>query len=112
MRTVEDESGRRYLLLKQSHDSSLVADLETGARTYRPNEALSAVAEPADAPNFDLLSYIEANGPVPARTLLEATSLCESDLHGLLTLLRANDLVRETKVHGEQAYDVVPADQS
>lgn len=112
MREVEDDAGRRYVLLKQSHDSSFVVDLRTGARMYRPNESLTTVTDRDDSADPDLLSYIAANGPVSVRTLLDATSLCESDLHGVLTLLRANDLIRETELHGERAYEMVPGDRS
>lgn len=112
MREIKDDAGRRYLLLKRSHDSSLVVDLRTGARTYRPNESLTAVSDRDDSADQDLLSYIATNGPVPVRTLLDATPLCESDLHGVLTLLRANDLVQETELHGERAYEMVPGDRS
>ena len=43
MRTVEDESGRRYVLLKRSGDSSLVRDPTTGEERYVENGSLSPV---------------------------------------------------------------------
>lgn len=126
MRTVEDASGRRYLLVKRSGDASLVRDAETGEEQYVPNEELTerdgvdslegaAVAVPA--PVRRLLSSVHddrglglvvalAREPRSARTLLSATDLCESDLVGLLSELRAAGLVEETTVEGERGYDV------
>ncbi|MUV61811.1 hypothetical protein, partial [Halobacterium sp. CBA1126] len=76
MRTVRDDDGRRYLLLKQSSDSSLVRDPETGDERHLPNDAL----EPAegDAP----LDALAAAVPEPARRVVTA---CHDDWHlGLL----------------------------
>lgn len=104
-----DERGRRFVLLKRSHETSLVADLATGAQAYRPNTELRDVNESDDA-EPDLLGYIASHEPVRVRTLLDVTSLCESDLHGLLRLLEMNDHIEETTVFGERGYEIAVAD--
>ena len=124
MRTVEDESGRRYLLLKRSGESSLVRDAETGEERYVPNgelrardgvDPLATAAAAVPAPVRRLLSAVHddrgvglvvelAREPRSARALLEATDLCESDLVGLLSELRAAGLVEEATVEGERGY--------
>jgi hypothetical protein len=126
MRTVRDDEGRRYLLVKRSSASSLVRDPDTGEERYLPNAALTvdddaeplttaASAVPAPArrvlvatPNdraLGLLVELVDRGPLGVRTLLDAYDLCESDLHGLLAELRAAGLIAETSVAGERGYD-------
>ena len=126
MRTVRDEGGNRYLLLKRSDDSSRVRDPETGEERHLPNDALKVVdgespletasrAVPesvrtiANAVHGDrslgLLLEIEARGPVNVRVLLDAYDLCESDLHGLLAEFRAAGLIREVEVSGGRGYE-------
>jgi hypothetical protein len=126
MRTVRDVDGSRYVLLKQSEESSLVRDPETGQRRHvrtadlEPVEgespletAASAVPEPVrtvltavrDDRALGLLFEVRARGPVAVRTLLDGTDLCESDLHGLLAEFRAAGLVAETRVRGQRGYD-------
>jgi hypothetical protein len=130
MRTVRDESGRRYLLLKRSGDAWLVRDPETGEESYRDGDALSpaddepplaaaARAVPADVRTLlsavpderalGLLVELDERGPLPVRTLLGAYELCESDLHGLLAELRAAGLVVERSVAGERGYGLAEA---
>ena len=124
MRTVEDEAGRRYLLLKRSGDSSLVRDVESGDERYVPNDELTArdgvdpmeaAAAAVPTPVRRLLTAVHderglglvvtlSREPRSARTLLEATDLCESDLVGLLTELRAAGLIEERTVGGERGY--------
>lgn len=124
MRTVEDDEGRRYLLVKQSSESSRVRDPETGEESYRPNESLTPVdaapletaaeAVPAavrrlttavhDDRSLGLLVELDARGPLAVRTLLDSYDLCESDLHGLLAEFRAAGLLREARVAGERGY--------
>jgi hypothetical protein len=125
MRTVEDEDGVRYLLLKESSESSLVRDPESDERRHVPNDALEpvagesplataagAVAEPVrtlltavpDERALGLLLELDERGPLGVRALLEY-DLCESDLHGLLAELRAAGLVTETEVAGERGYE-------
>ena len=123
MRTVEHR-GERFLLVKQSDDSSLVRDPETGAERYLPNEELTVTGESplavaasvVDAPErriltavhseqmLGLLVELEAHGPFSVREILGRYDLCESDLHGRITELRAAGLVREADVGGERGY--------
>jgi len=55
MRTVRDDEGERYLLVKRSSESSLVRDPDTGAERYLSNADLtiddeaSALATAAEA---------------------------------------------------------------
>lgn len=126
MRTVEDEAGDRYLLLKQSSDAWLVRDPATGTAEHRPAASLSlvdgesplAVAADAipesvrsdlDRPSdraLGLLAEIRRRQPVGVRPLLADYDLCESDLHGLLAEFRAAGLIAETSVAGERGYEV------
>jgi hypothetical protein len=126
MRTVRDECGNRYLLLKQSSDSSRVRDPETGEERHLPNESLKVVEgespletasrvvpDPVrrvvtathDDRSLGLLVEIDERGPVDVRVLLDAYDLCESDLHGLLAEFRAAGLIREVEVAGGRGYD-------
>lgn len=127
MRTVSDEDGNRYVLLKESADSSLVRDPETGERRHLDTESLSTVdgesplsttaravpdavrtlltAVPDDRA-LGLLVHLDAEGPTGVRTLLDSTDLCESDLHGLLVEFQAAGLIEETTVFGERGYQV------
>lgn len=127
MRTVEDEAGTRYVLVKRSGDSSLVRDPTTGEERYVPNEGLSsvegespletaarAVPEPTRrvlrAVHSDralgLLVELDERGPVAVRDLMGSYDLCESDLHGLLAEFTAAGLVTEARVLGERGYEL------
>jgi len=126
MRTVRDDEGEAYLLVKQSGESSLVRDPRTGSERYLPNDeltlddatsALSAAGDavPAsvrrvltavpDEQALGLLIELADRGPLAVRTLLSAYDLCESDLHGLLAECRAAGLIDEARVGGERGYD-------
>lgn len=126
MRTVRDADGNDYLLLKESGESSLVRDPETGETCHLPNDELepvggesplstAATAVPEDlrrvltaVPDeraLGLLVEIEARGPVGVRALLSEYDLCESDLHGLLAEFRAAGLVVEAETNGQRGYD-------
>jgi len=125
MRTVRDDDGRTYLLVKRSGESSLVRDPQTGEERYLPNDALSTLAgEPplsaaaAGVPEavrrtltavhteqgLGLLVELVDRGAVSAVELLDAYDLCESDLHGVLAELRAAGLAEECEVHGRRGY--------
>ncbi|WP_458187126.1 DUF7346 family protein [Haladaptatus sp. NG-WS-4] len=127
MRTVCDESGKRYLLVKQSGESSLVRDPRTGDETYLENDRLQSVegespleiaarkVPPAPrrlltaVPNeraLGLLVELSDRGPLSVRELLSTYDLCESDLHGLLAEFRAAGLVEERRVVGDRGYDL------
>ena len=66
MRTVRDESGTHYILLKESAESSLVRDPTTGTEQHLPNDELEAVD--GESP------LVTAAGAVPegVRTVLTA----------------------------------------
>jgi len=126
MNTVEDDTGKRYLLRKRSEDASLVRDPETGNECYIQNDRLEAVDQSAletaaqsvsdpvltlltnvhDAETLGLLVELAARGPLGVRTLLDAYDFCESDLHGRLTVLSAAGLLEEAEVAGERGYRV------
>ncbi|MFB6353238.1 MAG: hypothetical protein ABEJ92_04055 [Halobacteriales archaeon] len=125
MRTVEDPDGNRYLLLERAPGSSRVRDLESGEDRELPTDELVAVpdAPPVetaasslssatrrfvtavpDSRALGLLVALEAADGLAARVLLAAGGYCESDLNGLMSELRAADLVTETTVDGEAGY--------
>lgn len=126
MRTVRDDNGREFLLLKESAEASLVRDLATGEERYLPNDRLDPSGEPplvsaaraipdedhddlARVPNdraLGLLVELWRRGAVPVRQLLGDYELCESDLHGVVGELSAAGLVRETHAAGERAYEL------
>ena len=126
MKTVRDDTGKRYLLLKESSSASLVRDPETGNECYVQNDRLEAVdespleaaaatvAEPVrtllsavhDDETLGLLIELDERGPLGIRTLLEGYALCESDLHGRLTVLSSAGLVVETTVAGNRGYEL------
>ncbi len=125
MRTVCDESGELYLLVKQSSESSLVRDPKTGEERYLENDSFESMdgespletaarrvqppvrriltAVPNDRALGLLLEFFE-RGPLPARDLVSSYDLCESDLHGLLAEFRAAGLLEERKIAGERGY--------
>jgi len=126
MRTVRDESGTRYILLKQSSGSSLVRDPDTGEQRHIANEMLEAVdgesplataagAVPDtirtvvtaahDDRALGLLVELDRRGPLSVHELLDSYDLCESDLHGLLAEFRAAGLVVEADATGRRGYD-------
>lgn len=126
MQIVEDSSGTRYLLLKESTSSSLVRDLETGEERYLDSDDLSTVTseEPLsvvagglpehvrrlvtavhDDRALGLVMTLVDRGPTDVRTLLAETTFCESDLHGLLAELRAAGLLTETRIGGIRGYE-------
>ena len=125
MRTVRDDDGTHYLLLKQSGESSLVRDPATGDERHLPNDefevvdgespletAANAVPDAIrrvltathDDRALGLLLEIDTQGPVGVRTLLSAYDLCERDLHGLLAEFRAAGLLEEAKTNGQRGY--------
>ncbi len=127
VRTVEDDAGKRYVLLKRSGDSSLVRDPTTGEERYVENGTLSAVegespletaARTVPEPTrrvlravhsdtaLGLLVELDERGAVPVRDLIGSYDLCESDLHGLLAEFTAAGLVTETRVVGERGYEL------
>lgn len=125
MRTVRDDSGETYLLVKESSDACKLRNPETGEETYRdrddlePVEGESPLALTAQAVSesvrrvltatpderaLGLLVDLHERGPHSVRYLLDATDLCESDLLGLLTEFRAAGLIEESRIAGERGY--------
>ncbi|MFC3478625.1 DUF7346 family protein [Halobacterium litoreum] len=127
MRTVRDDDGTLYVLLKESSDSSLVRDPATGDTEHRPNDDLepaggesplgalaTAVPEAVrtvlgachDDWHLGVLVDLADRGPLAAREMLGSYDACESDFLGALTELRAAGLVAETTVGGERGYEL------
>lgn len=129
MRTVRDETGKRYVLVKSATDSSLVRDPGDGSERYLDNDQLEPVdgASPLetaaggipasvrrllrgvhDDVGLGLLADLTDRGPIAVRDMLGEYDQCESDLHGRLTELRAAGLIEEHSVAGERGYDATP----
>ena len=125
MRTVRDGDGNHYLLIKQSGESSLVREPDSGTEQYLPSNELEACEEesplrtaaagidPAvrrlltttyDDQSLGLIIEIVDRGPVTPVELLETYELCESDLHGLLGEFRAAGLIEEADANGKRGY--------
>ena len=126
MRTVADADGTHYLLVKESTETSLVRDPQTGSEQYIDNDRLEAVdgesplvtaAAAVDASvrrlltathndrSLGLVIELVDRGPCSTIELLDGYDLCESDLHGLLAEFRAAGLVEEATSYGERGYD-------
>jgi len=129
MQTVRDGDGETYLLVKRSAESSRVRDPATGAERYVDNDdlrvvdgesplatAASGVPDPVrqtlgavrDDRSLGLLAVVVDSGPIAAIDLLDAADMCESDLHGALSELRAAGLVDEAEVAGRRGYEATP----
>ncbi|MDF9745127.1 DUF7346 family protein [Natrinema salsiterrestre] len=127
MKTVEDDTGKRYLLLKRSDSASLVRDPDNGNECYIQNDRLEAIGEESaletaartvsqpvvtlltnvhDEETLGLLVELSERGPLGVRRLLDGYDFCESDLHGRLTVLSAAGLLEETEVAGERGYGI------
>jgi hypothetical protein len=125
MRTVRDESGRRYILLTESGDSVLVRDPTTGERRYVdadelwptdgesplstaaravPGAVRRAATAVRDERTLGLLVELADRGPLPAREVMGSYDLCESDVVGAVAEFRTAGLVEETDVAGERGY--------
>ncbi|MFO8115799.1 MAG: hypothetical protein R6U01_10665 [Halorubrum sp.] len=125
MQTVRDTDGETYLLVKRSAQSSRVRDPATGAERYVDNDELSvvdgesplataaggipasvrqAVRAVHDERSLGLLVVVVDEGPLSAIELLDTADMCESDLHGTITELRAAGLVDEVEVRGRRGY--------
>lgn len=126
MQTVRDAAGETYLLVKRSAESSRVRDPATGEERYVDNDELrvvdgesplataaSGVPGPVrrtlgavrDDRSLGLLAVVADDGPIAAIDLLDATDMCESDLHGTLTEFRAAGLIDEAEVAGRRGYE-------
>ena len=125
MKTVRDDDGNQYILLKRSGDASLVRDPKTGNDCYVGNDRLepvegtsvletaaNAIPEPVrrlltgvhDERSLGLLVELADRGPLSVRHLIAETDYCESDLHGTLASLTARGLIEETTVVDDRGY--------
>ncbi|RQG91972.1 DUF7346 family protein [Natrarchaeobius chitinivorans] len=125
MKTVQDDTGKRYLLLKRSEYASLVRDPRNGNECYVQNDRLEEVGDAGtletaartvpdsvrtlltavhDEETLGLLIELDDRGPLAVRTLLDSYDLCESDLHGRLAVLTSAGLLAETEVADERGY--------
>jgi predicted transcriptional regulator len=57
-----------------------------------------------DDRSLGLLVIVADEGPLSVIELLDMADLCESDLHGTVTELRAADLIDEAEVNGHRGY--------
>jgi hypothetical protein len=126
---VRDEDGNRLVLQKESGDTALVYDPESGEERHVERSTLTATdAPPLEAtaqaaidddlrqlllaiPNeraLGLLVTLADRGPVSVRTMMTETTFCESDLSGLLASLTAAGLIEESDVAGERGYAITP----
>ncbi|MFC7186842.1 DUF7346 family protein [Halorubrum yunnanense] len=126
MQTVRDADGDTYLLVKRSAESSRVRDPATGEERYVDNDELrvvdgesplataaSGVPEPLrrtiravhDDRSLGLLAVVADDGPLSVVELLDTADMCESDLHGAVTELRAAGLISEVDVAGRRGYE-------
>jgi hypothetical protein len=126
MRAVRGPEGRRLVLESDGGDAARVYDPATGDRDSIPHDALepiedaplAVVAERVDDPlralvtaipderALGLLVFVADNGPTPVRTLLDRTTYCESDLHGLLVHLTAAGLLDERRADDGRTYTI------
>ncbi|MFB6196952.1 MAG: hypothetical protein ABEI52_01615 [Halobacteriaceae archaeon] len=126
MRTVRDEDGNQYLLLKESGESSLVRDPTTGETHHVKNESITTTGEAplvtaAEAIDPGARFLISAASSEHAlgllcdlvdvekrsiRDMLDRYEVCESDLHGILAELAVAGAIEETKVAGERGYKI------
>jgi hypothetical protein len=125
MKSVQDDTGKRYVLLKRSGHASLVRDPTTGNECYIQNDRLEgvesestletaarSVSDPVrtlltsvhDEDGLGLLVDLGERGPLGVRTMLDDYDSCESDLHGRLAVLTAAGLIDETEIGGERGY--------
>jgi hypothetical protein len=124
---VRDDDGNRLLLRKESGDTALVYDPESGDERHVERSTLTAIeASPLEAtaqaaidddlrqlllaiPNeraLGLVVTLADRGPLSVRSLLAETTFCESDLSGLLASLAAAGVIEDTDVTGERGYAV------
>lgn len=124
MRVVEDRDGRRLVVVSESRSAVRVRDPASGQEEYLPRDvvtpvgpsslehAAGAVAAPVrrvirgvhSDRMLGVLVVLHARGPMGVRSLLEASSFCESDFHGVLGELRAAGLIVQETVSGEPGY--------
>lgn len=125
MRTVRGPDGTRYLSLDESDGEHLVRDPTTGEERRLPASDLDPIDDASpletaalavddsvrdlltavhDERALGLLLELDERGPTAVTTLLSATDLCESDLHGTVAELRVAGLLDEATVGGRRGY--------
>ena len=62
-----------------------------------------------DDRSLGLLVVVADEGPLSVIELLDTADLCESDLHGAVTELRAAGLIDEAEVNGHRGYAATDA---
>lgn len=125
MRLVSD--GETYCVRQRSSDGECrVRELPEGTVTTRPCSELTPVDPGEFTGTFDvpigvsgsrersgralaLLLELATGGAASARQLLDRFDVCESELHGTATELRAAGLIEPTTVHGERGYRATEA---
>ena len=129
MTIVEDDIGRRYLVVKRSSSASLLQSLETGERAYHSNDSFESIEEErfdGDIPEelrtlladnaihfndyrlLKVVTLLQDGNPVMIRTILAQTTLCESDLFAILRELEIAGLVEEVTIGDERARQLTP----
>ncbi|MFW6435455.1 MAG: DUF7346 family protein [Halovenus sp.] len=117
MRVVSD--GESYFILQQvlAEDCRL-RHFPSGSVTTRPCESITPVNSDDLGEIFEevdtdvavspaatsLLLELAVGGPASARELLDRFDVCESDLHGAVSELRAAGVLEPTTVYGERGY--------
>lgn len=128
MHTVRTSDGTRYLLLKQSSDSSLVRDPTTGDERYIENDRLKLVESDNVSPletvaetvpdsirrilsavsddrSLGLLLVLDRHEPIAIPDLMTHSDLCESDINGILSEFRAAGLIEPVSIGGVPSYE-------
>lgn len=128
MHTVRTSDGTRYLLLKQSSDSSLVRDPTTGDERHIENDRLELIENDGVSPletianavpdsvrqilsavsddrSLGLLLVLDQREPIAVSDLMSLSDLCESDVNGLLSEFRAAGLVEPISIGGVPGYE-------
>ena len=122
MQLYEDDDGRRLAVVKRSASSSLVFDLETGDQYYRANETLTPIDDQGNGDRRDtstspidqraeLLSILE-HDPIPVRSIIARTTLCESELYAIRRELEVAGVLEEVTIDGERAWALTSAGES
>ncbi len=130
METVRLPDGETHLLVKRSDGACLVRDPATGEEQYVDGDDLEVVdgasplataAEGVPSPlrrvvravhddrSLGLLVEHVDDGPLSVGGAMDASDMCESDLHGRLAEFRVAGLIEEVDVAGRRGYDATPA---
>lgn len=120
---ARDETGRTVLVRVTGQDRRLRA-VTTGDIIHDLSGSVSAlnkpifraVGEAMDAEEclpidgihtvdgLGLVTVLVDEGPIPSKQLMDVSSRCESDMHGLIGDLRAGTLLTDCQVAGQRGY--------